>query len=222
MQPSVSHTQAVLFDFDGTLGRSLSAWTLAYQEALQALGVDRRFEEVRDACFSKRGIEVQAEYSIKDLAAFGEDVWKRVLAKMPNIEMYPQVAETLQDLSESYFKLSIVTNSRRGHVRPVLKRWAIEERFEALVAIDDVSKGKPNPEPIHRALQGLKVPPRQAWMVGDSPVDIEAGKAAGVRTIAFSPEENHSFFSRELLERSEPTFVARSYEEVRRILTERA
>ncbi len=216
--PSPAQQQAVLFDFDGTLGRSLKAWTLAYQEALRAIGVHRDEHAVRQACFSKRGIDVQREFQVADLAAFAEDVWSRVLVKMPEVSMYPDVEETLQSLGPASFKLGIVTNTRRAHLEAALTRWPVRELFHTRVTIDDVQRGKPDPEAIHAALESLDVPPSRAWMVGDSPPDIEAGNAAGVRTIAFSPEENQEYFSADTLRKFSPTHVARSFAEVRRLI----
>jgi phosphoglycolate phosphatase-like HAD superfamily hydrolase len=90
--------------------------------------------------------------------------------------------------------------------------------FHTRVTIDDVQQGKPDPEAIHAALESLDVPPSRAWMVGDSPPDIEAGNAAGVRTIAFSPEENQEYCSADTLRKFSPTHVARSFAEVRRLI----
>jgi pyrophosphatase PpaX len=216
--PSPAQQQAVLFDFDGTLGRSLKAWTLAYQDALRAIGVHRDEHAVRQACFSKRGIDVQREFQVADLAAFAEDVWSRVLVKMPEVSMYPDVEETLQSLGPASFKLGIVTNTRRAHLEAALTRWPVRELFHTRVTIDDVQQGKPDPEAIHAALESLDVSPSRAWMVGDSPPDIEAGNAAGVRTIAFSPEENQEYCSADTLRKFSPTHVARSFAEVRRLI----
>lgn len=212
------HQEAVLFDFDGTLGRSLKAWTSSYHGALREIGVDCSEAQVREACFSKRGVDVQSEFAIQDIAAFAEDVWSRVLAKMPEVEMYPHVEETLRNLGLASFRLGVVTNTRRAHLDAALERWAVGELFHVRVTIDDVSRGKPDPEAVHAALEGLKVPAERAWLVGDSPADIEAGRAAGVRTIAFSPEENQQYFARELLEKLKPTHVAHSYQDVQRLI----
>lgn len=219
MQPQ-AQGKAVLFDFDGTLGRSLPSWTHAYQEALREVGVELEVRAVRAACFSMRGTDVQREFAIPDLAAFSEGVWRRMLSNMPSVEMYPHLAETLNDLALSSFRLAVVTNSRRSHVAPVLERWAVGGMFSSLVAIDDVKKGKPHPEAIERALEELRVPPARAWMVGDSPADIEAGRAAGVKTVAFSPEENHDYFRTTDLRNLNPTHVVHSLAELKRLVLE--
>jgi HAD superfamily hydrolase (TIGR01509 family) len=134
------------------------------------------------------------------------------------VETYPDVLSTLIDLRNRDFATAVVTNSRRGHVAPVLERWNAHPHFDGLVAIEDVSKGKPEPESILFALSTLKVSVTNAWMIGDSLADVNAGNAAGVKTIAFIPPENHAFNNPAALRDAKPTHIARSYSEIHRII----
>jgi pyrophosphatase PpaX len=146
-------------------------------------------------------------------------VWQKVKERMPLVDSYPHVVSTLNDLRALQYRLGVVSNSRREHITPVLERWSVSDLFDTVVTIDDVSKGKPDPEPIHKALGDLKVSAVDAWMIGDAVIDIHAGSAAGVKTIAFSPSENHSFVSTEMLREARPTHVAHSYQEIIAILS---
>ncbi|NIU53585.1 MAG: HAD hydrolase-like protein, partial [Gemmatimonadetes bacterium] len=56
--------------------------------------------------------------------------------------------------------------------------------FDGLVSVSDVDKPKPDPEPVVRGLQSIDLAPDQALLVGDSPYDLLAGRAAGVDTAA--------------------------------------
>lgn len=214
----LSNQQAVLFDFDGTLGRSLHHWAAAYQDALSEHGVSMDYPAARRACFSSAHATGEHLNPIADRHAFKELVWERVLGRMPLVDAYPDLVETLHQLRSRSFATGVVTNSRRGHVHPVLQRWELTHSFDVMIAIEDVSKGKPDPESIHQALEHLKVPATSAWMIGDSLADIDAGNAAGVRTIAFSPPENHEFANPAQLREAKPTYVAHSYREVQQII----
>ena len=174
--------------------------------------------EVIEACFVRNQSEVLAELKIEDHHSFREGVWDRVKQKMPLVESFSDLQELLQSLRAHSHVLGVVTNSRRGHVAPVLERWELSAHFDVFVAIEDVTKGKPHPEPIERALEMLQIPAGNAWMIGDSLVDIHAGKAAGVKTIAFSPPENHPFVDTETLRAAEPTHVAHSNQEIKKII----
>lgn len=210
--------RAVLFDFDGTLGRSLPHWAAAYQESLRDHGIMMDYTEALRACFAhSASLEVQS-LSDAERAIFRERVWQRVLERMTLVEKYPDLVETLHELRKGDFATAVVTNSRRGHVSPVLHRWEIAHSFDTVISIEDVSKGKPDPEPIHRAIEVVKASTATAWMIGDSLADINAGKAAGVRTIAFAPPENHEFVDPDVLRAASPTHVAHSYREVKEII----
>ena len=55
--------------------------------------------------------------------------------------------------------------------------------FNGIVGREDVTHRKPHPEPVLKCLEHLRLAPHQAVYIGDSPIDIQAGKAAGVVTV---------------------------------------
>jgi pyrophosphatase PpaX len=210
----------VLFDFDGTLGRSLDHWAVAYHESLNAHGIEVDLATALEACFNRRLSDVVTQFKVKEPNALRETVWQKVKERMPLVESYPHVVSTLNNLKTLKYTLGVVSNSRREHITPVLNRWSVAHLFDTVITIEDVSKGKPDPEPIHKALGNLQASPTNAWMIGDAVIDIHAGTAAGVKTIAFSPSENHSFVSTEVLREARPTHVAHSYQDIIAILNE--
>jgi pyrophosphatase PpaX len=213
-----SPKRGFLFDFDGTLARSLGHWADAYNEALVSRGISVERETLLAACFGPRAKEFVEQHRITDRERFYEEVWSCVKERVPLMEPYPGVSELLAELKASGAGLAVVTNSRRGHVQPALERWGLTHLFDTLVSIEDVSHGKPDPEAIHKALRSLSVSPADAFMIGDSPADILAGSRAQVRTVAFSPSENKTFFSDELLQSHDPHHTTQSYEELRLVL----
>ncbi|MDA2915007.1 HAD-IA family hydrolase, partial [Acidobacteriia bacterium AH_259_A11_L15] len=68
--------------------------------------------------------------------------------------------------------------------RTIIEGLRLTGYFRDILGYDSVERKKPDPEGILRVLQGLDVEPAQAVMVGDSPHDILAGKAAGTVTVA--------------------------------------
>lgn len=213
-----SPKSAVLFDFDGTLGRSLPHWAIAYQDTLRHHGISVSYEEAIESAFAKSQSEVTQRLKVADPHQFREMVWTKVKDRMELVETYPDMLATVIDLRNRDFATAVVTNSRRGHVAPVLKRWNAHSHFDELVAIEDVSKGKPEPESILFALSTLKISAANAWMIGDSLADVNAGNAAGVKTIAFIPPENHAFNDPKALREANPTHIARTYGEIHRII----
>jgi phosphoglycolate phosphatase len=55
--------------------------------------------------------------------------------------------------------------------------------FEVLIGREDVKNPKPHPEPVNKALEAMKKEKRNAWLVGDTPMDILAAKAAGIGAV---------------------------------------
>ncbi len=217
-QNTARDVKAVLLDFDGTMGRTLGAWLAAYRETMVDHGVTASDEDLIAYCFHHDQRDVMAALSITKTDEFRERVWDKVPHHMSTVEPYPEMIETLNSLRESGYKLGIVTNSRRLVIEPMLRRWEINDHFDTVVTIDDVTHGKPDPESIHRAINILNVSPSQTYIVGDSIVDVHAGQRAGIRTVAFSPEENWKFTALESLRMTNPSHLVHSYTDLRVIL----
>jgi pyrophosphatase PpaX len=111
----------------------------------------------------------------------------------------------------------LVTSKGRGMTARSLGRVGLAESFDTVVTYEDTERHKPGPEPVLLALDRLGMSPGEAVFVGDSPHDMHAGRAAGVRTAAalWGP------FSRAELAPAEPTWWLHSIGELREILEAR-
>ncbi len=90
----------------------------------------------------------------------------------------PHVRALLTDLQEHYI-LGVVTTRSRQETEALLSAAGIRDFFRVIVTRDDVRRLKPHPEPIRLAAARAGVSPEQTLVVGDTPVDIRAAKAAG-------------------------------------------
>jgi N-acetyl-D-muramate 6-phosphate phosphatase len=81
-------------------------------------------------------------------------------------------------------RLGIVTNKPGWLTDAVLDALDLRDLFGAVVSGDTLPDKKPHPAPVLHALDALDVAARDAWMFGDDRRDIEAGRAAGTRTVA--------------------------------------
>ena len=102
------------------------------------------------------------------------------------LEAFPGVHDLLERLRDEGRRLGIVTVKGRKTVQLSFDRLGIGEFFDAVVTTDDTEHHKPHPEPVLLALQVLGAHPAAAAFVGDSPFDVQAGKAAGVFTVGVS------------------------------------
>ncbi|WP_400243268.1 pyrophosphatase PpaX [Niallia sp. JL1B1071] len=98
------------------------------------------------------------------------------------VTIFDGVYEAIKELKEKGFKLAIVSTKLSDVVEMGLKLTKLDEFFEVVVALDHVTKAKPDPEPVLLALEKLKASPAEAIMVGDNKHDILSGKNAGTLT----------------------------------------
>ena len=98
--------------------------------------------------------------------------------------LYEHVEETLEYIKKSGEdnKIALVTNKPEDLTYKILEVLGVKQYFDMVVGPESVRKMKPDPEGILLVLEQFKIPPQQAIMVGDSHVDVEAGKNAGTVT----------------------------------------
>ena len=99
------------------------------------------------------------------------------------MEMEPYLAEFLKYLRPLY-KTAISTN-RSDTTRPVLVHHGIEAYFDMVVSSLDVKHPKPHPESLLTILEEFDVSPLEAVYIGDSEIDEEASRGAGVPLVAY-------------------------------------
>ena len=100
---------------------------------------------------------------------------------IPQIRSYPGIDKLLTTLSKRQIPIAIVTSSRKPFCDGLIAR--LEWSIDVLVTRQDVRSPKPNPARVFIALERLGIEPEAAIMVGDSPDDILAAKAANVYSI---------------------------------------
>lgn len=98
--------------------------------------------------------------------------------------LYPGVRETLEALHGA--TLALISNKPEALSRRVLAAFGLLDSFSLVLGGDSLPRRKPDPAPILDAMSRCHVLPAETVMVGDSPTDIIAGKAAGVITCGIS------------------------------------
>jgi len=128
------------------------------------------------------------------------------------VRPYPGALEVVRALKAAGAALGVVTSRRTAMAQRTLACCGLAGDFDVLIGADDVVKAKPDPEPVYLALERLGLPSAadRTLLVGDSPFDIRAGRAAGTRTAAvlWGP------FAREALLAEGPDHVVGRVEEL--------
>jgi 2-haloalkanoic acid dehalogenase type II len=134
-------------------------WRLYNMRILKQLGIRENLEELADA--------------------ITDQWWDNA-----DVELYPDVKETLRALKEMGLKIGIVTNSFRTDIEEILSRTSLTGQFDVTVGVDDIGKPKPNREIFLYALRKLGVPPQESLFVGDNlKTDYEGAEKAGLNPL---------------------------------------
>jgi phosphoglycolate phosphatase len=210
----------ILCDLDGTLADSRGDITAAFQDAWRivvdeispsaaaiALNIGKPLSSMLDELGGKISPSVRNAF----LSIYRESYRSRdARTALP----YPEVIPTLQALSA--FTLGVVTTKEPEQAEIVLRRLGLNSFFQHIQSPAGDLRAKPAPDTVLAALAALHCIPSQALMVGDTPADMLAGKAAGVRTCAVT----YGFGSREALSCCAPDSVIDSFGELLTVLRE--
>jgi phosphoglycolate phosphatase len=182
-----SSVSALLFDLDGTLIDS-TADLAASSNWLRAHEGMALLPEAQVASYVGDGAEAlvrrlleRPEGDVEEaLEAFKRHYHEHCLDAT---QLYPGVASTLEALQSRGYKMAVVTNKPERISRRILDGLGVGRRFGSVVGGNTCKHKKPHPEPLLRACADLAVAVGGAAMVGDSRVDVEAGKNAGAATL---------------------------------------
>jgi phosphoglycolate phosphatase len=177
----------LVFDLDGTLvdsSRDIAAATNAAMRRLAPGTPEIPLPEILS--FVGEGARLLVERSLHHV---GLDVPPDVVLPvylecyrerlLDTTHLYPGVAEALDALAGA--TLAVLTNKPGDLSRAILEGLGVAARFARVVGGGDVPSRKPDPAGLLQLMAELGGTPRGTWMVGDSPTDVGAARAAGVR-----------------------------------------
>ncbi|MCX8176053.1 MAG: HAD-IA family hydrolase, partial [Candidatus Bathyarchaeota archaeon] len=131
-----------------------------------------------------------------------------------NSRPFPSIYKALDFLRFQGIKTAIVTATPRVFLENELNRFNLKRYFDVIIAREDVKNFKPAPDAFLQATTLLKVKPYECVIVGDSPLDIKAGKKAKIKTIAVST----GLCSKERLQKEKPVLVVDDVSELLEII----
>ena len=188
MKPLPRPLAGVFFDLDGTLVDSARDM----YDALAALCDEQNreppaFDTVRETV--SRGARAVLRCALGDDELAIDAVLPRFLelyvaTGMRHTRAFPGVEALLAKIEAREVRWGVVSNKASHLVALVLIALGYEQRVSAVVGGDTLPQRKPDPAPVRRACELAGVMPGQCVFVGDDPRDIEAGREAGLYTIA--------------------------------------
>ena len=176
-----------LFDLDGTIIDSIELILTSYRHTIK---VHRGFEPSDDVWMRGLGTPLWVQFrewsddptGIQAMVATYREY--NLANHDAMVRPYDGVVEQIRALAARGKRLGLVTSKLRAGARRGLKIAGVEELFTIIVAADDVTQPKPDPEPVLKAVALAGAKPAETVFVGDSRHDLESGRAAGVKTAA--------------------------------------
>lgn len=180
----------LITDFDGTLVDTFEANYRAYRESFARVGIGLSETKYRE-CFGLRFDRFMDAMGITDMDT-------RALIKNLKGDCYPKYFDSLK---VNYTLLSLLRNfrasggmtaiastAREKNLRNALRHIGAESNFNLILAGEDVTSGKPNPEIYNTVLKRMCCLPEEALIFEDSQVGFEAAIAANINYIPITQD----------------------------------
>ena len=182
--------RALLLDLDGTLADTAPDLTASLNRALVANGYAAVEAEPLRAAISgggramiefALGLQVDEDERDRVRHAFLDDYLAHICEATA---LYPGMDSLLAAAETAGLPWGIVTNKLTRYTTPLVTALGLDRRAGCIIAGDTLPRAKPHPDPLLEAARLLAVAPVECVYVGDHLRDIEAGRAAGMRTLA--------------------------------------
>ena len=172
-----------IFDCDGTIADNMPlhyrAWSMAmadfggeYPEELFYAWGGRPTAVIVGLLNEKYGLTLDVDETVRCKE-------KYYLSLIPEVVPVPEVLEIVKSMHGTV-PLSVASGGHRELVEATLDVFGIRDLFQAIVCVEDYERGKPHPEPFLLAAKLMSVPPEDCVVFEDSPIGIEAAKAANM------------------------------------------
>ena len=172
----------LLFDWDGTIVDSAHLGLQAFQKAFAELG-EPFMLDVYESTYSPNW------YATYEALGLARDKWQRAdelwLVHYGDqlAELIEGVGDTLRGFHRTGYKLGIVSSGSHNRVCREIEATQLTDVFGVIICNDQVVNRKPHPEGLEKALERIQSRNDETAYIGDSPEDIQMGKAANVLTV---------------------------------------
>ena len=188
--PAADAIQAILFDLDGTLIDSAPDLAGTANDMRAARGLPpmpyaalRRM--VGAGARGMMGVAFEVLPGHEDFEALRDEFFERYQKRLlQETRVFEAVPPMLQHLQKRGLPWGIVTNKSARFGQPVIEGLQLHVHSVVHIYGDTTPHAKPHPEPLLEAARRMNVDPRRCLYVGDDLRDIQAGQAAGMRTLA--------------------------------------
>ena len=182
--------EVVLFDLDGTLVDSAPDLAGAGNEmrlhrGLPSLPLAQFRPMVGSGARGMLGVALQVTPQDESFAALRDEFLERYERRLTReSRVFDEMAPVLDALESRSLRWGIVTNKATRYTQAVVEGLALAARAAVVICGDTTPHAKPHPAPLLEAARRLGVAPADCLYVGDDERDMQAGRGAGMRTVA--------------------------------------
>ena len=204
--------EAVIFDWDGTLGDTRKVIVIAFQATLNEINC-----RVSDEYIERR-IGIGAADTFRDILRsaqieFDEKLIQRLVERKSQLEieltdqvkLFPGARELLEAL-HGKVKMGLASMNNLSVIMHMVKAYGIAKYFDTVLTADSISHSKPNPEIFLKTASNLKTNPEKCVVIEDSIFGVKAAKSANMGCIAVVT----GVYSKQELEKEKPELIVKT------------
>lgn len=158
----------VILDFDGTLADTAAVIIRTTQATISELGLPSRTDEQCAAMIGLRLVEIPSVLFPE--CSIDGDLYARTYRRL------------FHEFNIEGIILTIASSRSHASLAEYVESFGLSSLISYILGADDVSRGKPDPEPVKKTLERFRLNPENAIVVGDTSFDIMMGRNAGTRT----------------------------------------
>lgn len=198
--------KAVIFDLDGVIVSTDDCHFRAWKRMADEEGIyfDREINNRLRGVSRMASLDIVLERSKREysesekqeLAERKNEYYKELICELTPDDILPGVMDKLENLKENGIKIAIGSSSKNTPI--ILKQIGLDGYFDAVSDGNNITHSKPDPEVFLKAAEMLNIPPEDCMIVEDADAGIEAGKRAGMKTLAVQGAKGADFSAENL------------------------
>jgi HAD superfamily hydrolase (TIGR01509 family) len=178
----------IIWDFDGTLINTYPAVNKAFQDALTSMGASEDLPFIAELTVQSLGhcLKVLADKHAVSEEELADHFGDHYSSMGPEIQPpYPGVPDICKAVVQRGGSNFIFTHRATESMMQMLKVHQLDAYFEKCLSVDQGYPKKPDPQAFLHLIETYQLPRGQVLAIGDRKLDVEAGRAAGIKTCLF-------------------------------------
>lgn len=182
----------VLFDYNGVIVTDEHIQERATSNILKRYSIELSHQHYQEYCLGRpdrdgfeklKDIFAEKLTNVTSVEFIAERISEYNKLIQDESIVHPSLKNILLQLQGNY-QFAIVSGASRAEILPILEETKLLSFFEKIITVDDIQRGKPDPEGYLKGVAALGIPKENIVVIEDTPAGVHAAKAAGLKCIA--------------------------------------